>query len=876
MRPLRMLVLVLLAAAVPASFAPAAATPLQQVAPSDSTEVDTQLGDDIAAIRTRTTRTYAQPDLSNVLRASSSSVHFADSHGRWRAVDNALVASTESGVAFTNAANRFRLRLPASLSDPIRLAFRGHELALQIVGAAGTLEVEGSTATYRDALPGVDVSYAVHSDMIKETILLKSPSGQREYEIRVTPSAGLSPKTVGKALRWLHGDGTTVSFDRPFLFDSAGEGRGSNAASFSWEKQGGDYVVTLRIDDAWLDAPDRAWPVSLDPTISVELHQDCTLASGSQADTTFCLANALEVGQGSNTKRALVGFDLDNAVPPGSQVTSASLNLYLSGRTNTTPVSASLHQVTQGWDASVSWNKRDGVMAWSSPGGTYLTSPQDTRSVTALGWHSWSLPDLVQGWLDGSITNRGVILKATDEALTTNMLQFRSGDSADPALYPYLEVTYQAPDGGVEGTVVEHATGSPISGATVSLPDLGVSTTSDQQGNFSLAGSFTATAPFRAIQAQVTKAGYGAWSTEGMPLYPGDTLIITAELRSQPWSHTVGEEPLQTRTAEEVSAGGTCTGWNYYLVPPEKIWVWITTEGARKQVVFEDYLKHVLPSEWPSYFEEDSLRAGAMAAKTYAWFRTLDGQSRTSGSNCYDILDTTSDQVYDPTFTTARTNQAVNATFGTVMRKNNAIFMAQYVDGTYTCAPITSGPYAGRMSQNGTRACADQGMAWPDIVKVYYPTIVYSYLRNLLLNPDLENAPTYMWKKGATTTMLRANGVGYNGSAYYLVVSAPSGNAQIYQERSFQVGAGTPFESDVSLRCGPANTAACSVTLKIAAVAKNGAITDAIKVISVPNDNLWRRYAFDAAPANSSHPKVRYTVMSPDQINVDLAWLERG
>ena len=73
-------------------------------------------------------------------------------------------------------------------------------------------------------------------------------------------------------------------------------------------------------------------------------------------------------------------------------------------------------------------------------------------------------------------------------------------------------------------------------------------------------------------------------------------------------------------------------------------------------------LAELLPDEWIASWDADSLGAGAVAVKTYAAYRAETGRARTSGAGCYDILDTTSDQVFDPSWSTEATDEAVDAT----------------------------------------------------------------------------------------------------------------------------------------------------------------------------------------------------------------------
>ena len=52
----------------------------------------------------------------------------------------------------------------------------------------------------------------------------------------------------------------------------------------------------------------------------------------------------------------------------------------------------------------------------------------------------------MQKWLDGSITNYGVVMKDTDEGLVDTFIPCWSSEyTTDPTLRPKLEITYYVP-----------------------------------------------------------------------------------------------------------------------------------------------------------------------------------------------------------------------------------------------------------------------------------------------------------------------------------------------------------------------------------------------------------------------------------------------
>ena len=56
---------------------------------------------------------------------------------------------------------------------------------------------------------------------------------------------------------------------------------------------------------------------------------------------------------------------------------------------------------------------------------------------------------------------------------------------------------------------------------------------------------------------------------------------------------------------------------------PKQIRVFFADEGVTKEVDFEEYLKGVLPAEVPALFSPEALKAQAVAARTYAYYKYL-------------------------------------------------------------------------------------------------------------------------------------------------------------------------------------------------------------------------------------------------------------
>jgi hypothetical protein len=188
----------------------------------------------------------------------------------------------------------------------------------------------------------------------------------------------------------------------------------------------------------------------LNPPLTYASTQYVTLQPGSEGkdvytSTAFPSSNygtlsRLYIGtyNASDYYRGYLQFDL-STVPAGAILVDADLRLYQSSSVGSGNFQIGLHRVTSNWlENTITHNLRP-----TSSSEIEALSTVYTGSTT---WRNWDIDNLVQGWLDGSITNRGMVLKSTDETLSAIGIYFRSSDyTTDTTKCPKLEIDYYLP-----------------------------------------------------------------------------------------------------------------------------------------------------------------------------------------------------------------------------------------------------------------------------------------------------------------------------------------------------------------------------------------------------------------------------------------------
>jgi hypothetical protein len=222
-------------------------------------------------------------------------------------------------------------------------------------------------------------------------------------------------------------------------------------------------------------------------------------------------------------------------------------------------------------------------------------------------------------------------------------------------------------------------------------------------------------------------------------LVPATPLVASAVARSdaprrfEPVRTVTPDAPVLARTAPEAVRAGTteqhCTGWRSTLTPPTSIRVMRTAgpaSGTVQEVPFRDYVGTVIRAEWPSNYPSETLKAGALAVKQYGWYFTVvyrGGKDRRG--NCYDVIDTTEDQLYRPEELTPRSSQrtAINATWTLSLRKfkqrsgSSRLMLTGYRAGS----DVACGANADRwhLFQRSMRRCGLDGLTMEQMLRVY-------------------------------------------------------------------------------------------------------------------------------------------------------------
>jgi RHS repeat-associated protein len=379
---------------------------------------------------------------------SSVPMNYKDSSGKWQTINNSLAATASGG--WHNTANSVSVQLPSDLSSSVTLASGGtSSIGFTLVGAnhaaanAGT--VNGSTATYPDALPATTVTEQAVTSGVKESLILAASTAPTTFTWDLDLAAGLHASTSGGAIDIDNAGSTVATIDAPTVTDAAGA-----VGSVSFALNAAGTAVTLSLDPSWLAAPGRAFPVTVDPTAYFFPQADgCVLNQGAPT-TAACYTSDLAVGySGGEIQRSVVHYAplSDGFMPVDAQIISAQLSLPVVSLSGSVTVNA--YPLSRAYsNTAVTWNTYDGTDSWTTPGGDYSSTPTTSAVVPSSGDMTLNIPTAeVQSWVDGSGTNNGLVLKASNESSGTNLAEFDPQSDS----YDHLIVTWSPNVGVAQG-----------------------------------------------------------------------------------------------------------------------------------------------------------------------------------------------------------------------------------------------------------------------------------------------------------------------------------------------------------------------------------------------------------------------------------------
>ncbi len=411
----------------------------------------------------RNYRTYKTPEGTYKTIFTSYANTYME-NGEEKPIDNTLVSGNSAeGEAYTNKESDVAITFFAEDTGSAAISVSGNGVEALLKPLEGDYDksvVSENAIRYNEVFENIDVQYAAEPNGVKQDIILLAPQEKREFTYRLEKEgvyaelvnnciylyekepAGVSENTVNEG----EAGGNTISAnaikDAPSIIISAprmsdAAGAGSDGIAISLTEREDAYEITLLADREWLSSPERAYPVKIDPSVTVLKGEidNFTIASMAGADrenvNSFCgyfdalgkarsyiITTFLYQGIGAGTK--------------GVDVLSAYLDIYqLNDQTGFDigcyRLNESLHYEDITWDNSVGIDR--------------YTAGEDAMKPAGEGWHRFDIRDSVSGWMNSIYASHGLVLISSDE--TRPGAVFATENYPDPAYTPAVTVEWE-------------------------------------------------------------------------------------------------------------------------------------------------------------------------------------------------------------------------------------------------------------------------------------------------------------------------------------------------------------------------------------------------------------------------------------------------
>ena len=384
-------------------------------------------------------------------------VHSLDENGDWQDIDNAL-ADTGSEFANSNARIKFAKKINGS-SELFALHDGNTKLTLTLInarkGVVGevtnntdaetdtelqkmmNLEKISSSIIYREILDGVDIEYIAYSKNVKENIIVKEKGNSYSYSFELKLN-GLTPTLTEDGNIVIRTDDSSelmYIIPAPIVFDADGSYAPEGVSEYTLtHKNGKKYILTVSVDDEWMNSEDRAYPVTVDPAVTNfgSVATDVNISTSYPSSTSDSVT---EITVMDNTYKMLMHWKTTQlpSIPTSAKIIDASI--YLSF-TSGYGAYVGAYEVDTDWDNTLTWNK---YSSSNNPQGRTLVNLIDYVRLLNPGTYSWNITELVEKWYKGY--NYGVAFAIIPKS--TTYATFKSSESPNASTRPYFVISYR-------------------------------------------------------------------------------------------------------------------------------------------------------------------------------------------------------------------------------------------------------------------------------------------------------------------------------------------------------------------------------------------------------------------------------------------------
>ena len=404
-------------------------------------------------------------------------VHYKDENGNWIDIDNTL---SLSGSEYT-ANNKTEIKFANKSGSNGLLSIKDGEYKIDFTPLNTNkvnVVIENpqknnsrkfddvkklndivSRATYKGIYDGIDLEYILVGNNIKENIIVNDKQEEYKYSFEIKLNK-LNAELKNNEIILTDSDTGEKVYEipAPYMLDANGE-YSNNVEYTLTQNSKWKYTFTVTADPEWINAEERQFPVTIDPTITVGT---ITKEIFVMEDGVYDNYQSLIIGNFMGFYYDVPGFikfDTTLTTSPKTILTDVMLSLHVSYVENETGndlkigVFNALEYETGGEISSWYEETDEGTYSinYNNTSNFYESTPLSEQTITETGVYSWNITNWYTDWINGEITNHGFCIKgvglptADDTSISNKRANIRVTTSfnTDDYMIPTIEISYR-------------------------------------------------------------------------------------------------------------------------------------------------------------------------------------------------------------------------------------------------------------------------------------------------------------------------------------------------------------------------------------------------------------------------------------------------
>ncbi len=423
-------------------------------------------------------------DGSNTIYLFSEPISYTDEHGNLKTKDISVEKQTDKelkakGYEYTNGQNDYRINFSKESSKGVYIKFGNSNYSIIPQSDKATVGNESTSKILTEQFEdfeykniygeGTNLKFYPQLNGIKDEIILNSNINKNVFSFKLkTENCDAVLNEDGTITLMNDDNGVVQTFSAPYAYDSEyieefADEHYTDCKYSLEETAENEYILSITVDEKWLNSKNTVYPVVIDPTTSnVYDSADAAVFSKYASNNygneqTGCFGKSSDYGYG----RVYEKFNIPSAIKKGATINYAYHWVReTTGRTNSTYVRPFL--VTSSWsETGITWSNKAGYETTTNTNWKNINS-KSTDNPDNPYWYNYNLVNCVKKWINGT-ANNGVVFvsgEEVDEVQKYEWRAFASRTYSTSSMRPYTVISYE---NDTTAPTITSVTGNPTS-----------------------------------------------------------------------------------------------------------------------------------------------------------------------------------------------------------------------------------------------------------------------------------------------------------------------------------------------------------------------------------------------------------------------------